>query len=191
MPRRPSPTAFYTEYLPRLVAAIVPKNTRLPFIVQLNVEINSDNTQSFDLTLNEQGLLVQKQEKNPDFAVFCNKESWEVATYDLWPKFIKHFHKNLSFGTNRLDRWAHRLRTMLSQPGAVDIFYVDDAGDVARFALVIGSSRGPRAQVTLADRDLWHILAAPTSLSLLQNRVRVEGDIHYAMSLIRLSLLAQ
>lgn len=194
-PRRCTPNQFYTEYLPDLWHSIVGNSPpALPLAIEAEATIEAaDSSETFRISFTGGTLSTAAEAAAaPVVSCSCALEQWRTLVRDTWPQLLRHLQDQLPAMRAHLERVSRgeapvlepdRLRSM---PGIVDVHYTDDAGDEAHLRFRIDSGQGPQAYVSLTERDLYQLVAAPGDLTkLLRSRLRVGGDAAYVIALSR------
>lgn len=141
------------------------------------------------VTVVTDGDLSTREGKDPGaMATFVSDlASWRIALLGLLPRLLKQLEPKLTSDVLAAHLRAIEPCVLREKPGQITVHYEDDAGDEATVDILIGGGGPRRAVVHASDTELWRLLEGGGRLSqLVTSRVRVSGDVAYAIELARL-----
>jgi hypothetical protein len=118
-------------------------------------------------------------------------EAFRIGTRDLWPRVLARIEERRDVVARALRRTLTHPRlpelvaAIRALPGTVFVDFEDDAGDLIRSTVRVGTGIGPEATLRLRDAELDQLLSGrATLLALAKARFVLSGDTGYLLRLL-------
>jgi hypothetical protein len=188
-PTRSAPEVFYGDYLPQLWRLLVGSETYPGPGFRVGVAVDG---LALTFAVSGSALTVGGDAREPTLAHFTfDREAYRVGTRDLWPRVLRRLEELGERVAPAMRRTLTHpqlpsyLAALAALPGTVHIDYADDAGDLIRCTVRIGSTPGPVATLRLGDTELDSLLLGRATLvGLARGRFVLEGDTGYLLRLL-------